>query len=123
MGGDWTEWCRSRDLAVEGDAVLVACGARRQKVTVKDVGDALEFRSVVARPAVVRRQHDLAISAWLRNRSTALVGFRIDYKDRLVAEAWAPKSGMTAAEFNLYLRAVAEESDRFEFQLSGQDVE
>jgi hypothetical protein len=123
MGADWTAWCRSRDLKVEADGVRVECGGRQQKVVINDAGDFFELQSVVARRALVQQQEDLAIRAWLRNRGTALVGFRIDHKDRLIAEAWVPKAGLTKAEFQLYVRAVAEESDRFEFQLTGQDVE
>ena len=60
---------------------------------------------------------------WKRNRATQLVGFRIDDRSRLVAEAWVLKIGVTPEEFQLYVRTVAKESDRFEFLLTGRDVE
>jgi hypothetical protein len=41
----------------------------------------------------------------------------------LIAEAWIPKAGLTAEEFQLYVRTVALESDRFEYVLTGKDVE
>ena len=42
---------------------------------------------------------------------------------RLVAESLVPKAGLTAEEFQLYARTVARESDRFEFELTGKDIE
>jgi hypothetical protein len=66
---------------------------------------------------------DAAVRAWVRNRSVMLVGFRVDERGRMVGESWVPKPGLTAAEFQFILRHLATESDRFEFQLSGQDHE
>ena len=59
----------------------------------------------------------------LRNRTAALVGFRIDNRSRLVGEAWVSKSGLTTEEFELYVRNLAAECDRFEFVLTGRDAE
>jgi hypothetical protein len=115
--------CGAREFEVDSPWVRVKCGERAHKVKVSEEADFYELRSVVARPAVVRTHPELAIEAWLRNRGTALVGFRIDNGNRLVAEAWVPKAGLTSDEFGLYLRAVAEESDWFEYQLTGRDVE
>ena len=53
---------------------------------------------------------------------TELVGFRIDARGRLIGEAWVPKAGVTSSEFTSYLRAVAAECDRFEYQLTGSDA-
>lgn len=33
-----------------------------------------------------------------------------------------PKAGLTGAEFGAYVRAVAAECDRFEYQLTGKDA-
>jgi hypothetical protein len=52
-----------------------------------------------------------------------LVGFRIDRQHRLVGEAWIPKAGLVAEEFQLYVRMLAAECDRFEYALTGKDVE
>ena len=96
---------------------------RTQRVSVSDAGDRYELSSIVARPAAVAEVPDAAMRAWRRNRSTHLVGFRIDKRGRLVGEAWAPKVGLTAAEFRFHVRQIARESDRFEFVLTGRDVE
>ena len=51
------------------------------------------------------------------------MGFRIDHRGRVVGEAWVPKAGLSAAEFQLYLRTAAVECDRFEYVLTGRDAE
>ncbi|HEU5178897.1 MAG TPA: hypothetical protein VFU24_15710, partial [Burkholderiales bacterium] len=59
------------------------------------------------------------LRAWRRNRSSQLVGFRVDQRGRLVGEAWVPKAGLSAQEFQVYVRRVAAECDRFEYLLTG----
>jgi len=58
---------------------------------------------------------------WLRNRRSQLVGFRIDEKGSLVAHGWTPEEGLTPEAFQLLVRTVAREADRYEFQLTGLD--
>jgi hypothetical protein len=40
-----------------------------------------------------------------------------------VGEAWIPKAGLTESEFQLYVRTLAIEADRFEYALTGRDSE
>jgi hypothetical protein len=61
--------------------------------------------------------------AWRRNRVSNLVGFRVDVKERLLAEAVAPLIGLTQEEFVVYLMAVGSEADRMELVLTAQDVQ
>lgn len=123
MTDSWTKHCRHRDFEVSGNDIVVALGDRAHKVTVVESSDSYLLVSVVIKKKLVNGLDDLALSVWARNRDTALVGFRIDHKERLVAEAWLPKTGLTTEEFRLRVRTVAQESDRFEFQLTGADVE
>lgn len=123
MAAEWHRLIRGRDFDVGADTVLVRLGERSQKLTVADESDHLVLSAVVARARVIRQFDDLHLRAWKRNRATQLVGFRIDSRERLVAEAVVPKAGLTAEEFQLYARTVARESDRFEFELTGKDVE
>ena len=125
MAADWVRLCsQAEDLAVSEPHVDVMFGdGRRHRVTVKDEGDSYLISGCVARQAVVTSIHDLPVRAWTRNRATQLVGFRIDRRLRLVGEAWLPKEGITREEFQLYLRRVAYECDRFEYLLSGRDAE
>lgn len=123
MGVEWHKLLRGRDFDLGADSVLVRLGERSQKLTITDEEDHLVLSAVVARAKVVRQLDDLLLRVWKRNRATQLVGFRIDSRDRLVAESVVVKAGLTAEEFQLYARTVARESDRFEFELTGKNVE
>jgi hypothetical protein len=124
MAADWVRFCRAKDLSIDESHIDVGLGNERQhRVTVEEGDDTYLISAFVVRQAVVASLPDLPIQSWLRNRVTALVGFRIDRQGRLVAEASVPKMGLTAGEFQLYVRTVAVESDRFEYILTGRDVE
>lgn len=125
MAADWVRYCnRADDLSVSEPHVDVTFGdGRRHRVTVKDEGDSYLIGGCVVRRAVVTSVADLPVRVWTRNRAAQLVGFRIDRRLRLVGEAWIPKEGLTPEEFRLYLRSVAYECDRFEYILSGRDLE
>ncbi len=118
---EWQAWCKAEDLAVDGDVVEVTVGrSRKHRITVEDCGDALRLTGVV----VGSRRSDqdgLEVEVWQRNRRLMLVGMRFDKQDRLIGESWAPKAGLVQDEFLLYLRTLARECDRYEFQLTGQD--
>jgi hypothetical protein len=121
---DWPRLCRAKDLLVDGRYVdVVFADQRRHRVSVADEGEAFRLSAVVARQALVRSTPELATRAWRRNRATTLVGFQIDERGRLIGETSVPKLGLTAEEFQLYLRGVAAECDRFEYLLTGRDVE
>lgn len=121
----WKQWCRGhQDITIQGGcAVLTFTGGRHQRVHVTDVGEAYELKGFVARQATLRNVPDAHLRAWERNRTTQLVGFRIDRRGRLVGESWVPKPGLDGSEFLHYLRRVAGECDRFEFILTGKDYE
>lgn len=123
MAVDWMRLLQGPDFAIDGNAVLVHLGKRSHKLHLEDRGESLQLRAVVLQPATARTIPDRALRAWRRNRITPLVGFRLDKRQLLIAEAWVPKVGLTAEELRLYARAVASESDRFEFELTGKDVE
>jgi hypothetical protein len=126
MAAEWTRLCKgARDLRVEGDTLDVrfAEGGRHHVVSVEDTGDAYRLVGIVARRGVVTSIPDLALRVWRRNRTTALTGFRIDAKMRLLGESWVPKVGLEAEEFQLWVRTVAAECDRLEHALTGRDDE
>lgn len=124
MGAEWPRLCRARDLSVEEPWVKVDLGDdRSHRVRVEDCGEKFLLSAVVVRQAVVTNGATLPLAAWKRNRATMLVGFRLDHRGRLVAEAWVPRLGLSPAEFQLYVRTVAVESDRFEYALTGRNVE
>lgn len=124
MAAEWIRLCRAKDFSIDEPHVDVRFeDERRHRVTVEDEGDAYRISSFVVRQAVVASLPDLPIQLWIRNRSTQLVGFRIDRQQRLVGETWIPKAGVTPEEFQLYVRTVAAECDRLEYVLTGRDTE
>ena len=124
MVADWTPFCEASDLTCDENRIEVAFGDDRSHiVTVETRSDSFILRAIVVRQATVLSHPDLPVQAWLRNRAVSLVGFRIDQKNRLVGEAWIPRVGLTAEEFQLFVRTVAIECDRFEYVLTGRDVE
>lgn len=124
MVAEWAEFCRTTDLAVEDSSVVITfADGRRHRVAVEEDAEEYLLRAFVARQSTVASLPDLPLKVWSRNRVVSLMGFRIDHRGRLVGEAWVPKVGITAREFQLYLRTVAVEADRFEYTLTGRDSE
>ena len=121
---DWKILSRANGFKINGDEICVSLGTgRKQVVQVADAEDTIHLLSFVARAVIVAQIEDAAIQAWQRNRAVALVSFRIDQKGRLLGESWVPKIGLNEIEFQLYVRTLAVECDRFEHQLTGRDVE
>jgi hypothetical protein len=121
---NWKTFCTEPALRVEEDKVRVVIETGRQQVIeVTATDDQIYLRSVIAKPAAVARFENAVLRAWQRNRTVSLVSFRVDEKDRLVGESWFPTIGLTREEFQIHLRTVAIECDRFEFQITGKDVE
>jgi hypothetical protein len=124
MAVSWTPLCRGRDLVISERGVeVVFADERRHRVTVEERDDAFLLSAIVARQSVVSSLKDVPLKVWQRNRATALVGFRLDQRGRLVGETIVPKIGLAADEFKLSVRSVATECDRFEFSLTGRDNE
>jgi len=124
MAAEWVRLCRRTSFVVDEPHVDVQLDdGRRHRLRIEEAPETYHVVGLVARQRVVASVPDVPVQAWLRNRATTLVGFRIDRQGRLIAESWVPKPGLTADEFQLYLRHVAAECDRFEYVLTGSDVE
>lgn len=124
MPREWTRWCKRAGLRVDGNLITVQFGdERRHQVRLHEEGDALRLVGVVARPTALQTAEAIALRSWRRNRSTQLVGFRIDDRGRLVGEAWVPTAGLTEDELVTYVHHVAAECDRLEYLLTGRDTE
>lgn len=105
------------------DIVITFRDERHHRVTVEVETEEYVLSALVARQSIVASLPDLPLQVWIRTRAVSLVGFRIDHRGRLVSEAWVPKAGITESEFQLYLRTLAVEADRFEYILTGRDAE
>jgi hypothetical protein len=104
--------------------VLIKLGDdRSHRVRVSESEDEFVLHAFVVRRSVVASIPDLPLRVWQRNRVMSMMGFRIDKHGRLVGEAWVPKAGLTNSEFQQYLRHLAVEADRFEYELTGRDSE
>ncbi len=126
MTTDWRSLCTSPRLEFAGDHVTVTFdGGRRHRVRVIETPDTFELHAIVARSSAIAemRGQPLPVRVWAHNRAAQLVSFRVDTRGRVCAVGWVAKAGLTAEEFQLVLRRVAAESDRFEFLLTGKDVE
>jgi hypothetical protein len=124
MSREWARLCKGAGFATSGDEIEVRfADERHHRVRVDDEGEAFRVVGVVARRAVVEGLENVALQAWRKNRSTQLVGFRLDDRGWLVGEAWIPKAGLSGEEFATYVRQVAAECDRLEYLLTGKDTE
>jgi hypothetical protein len=123
MSLDWSLLCDGSDFKIQGSEISVAFpDDRSHKVLLQESDDEYLLTANVARRALVATLPDLAISVWQRNRTVSLMGFRIDKLGRLIAESCVPKNGLTASEFQFYVRHLAIEADRLEYILSGSDT-
>lgn len=120
----WHRLCQASDLTREEHGVLVRFeGGRSHFVKVSETDDTIEMAAKIATTGQDSDPEGIAEALWRRNRSAQLVSFKTDRWRRVVATAWCPKAGLTAEEFQLVLRKLASESDRFEFLLTGRDRE
>ncbi len=85
------------------------------------------FRSFVLSASAETRTSDhrrrIAYRAWRLNGSKPLVTFAFDDKDRLIGLIEVPAATLDHEELDLYIETLARECDRFEYALTGADVE
>lgn len=125
MTSDWKSWCRGHsDLGVTGDVVEVRfAGERAHRVTVERSSHGWTLTARIASGAALNQLEHPELYVWQRNRTSQLVGFRIERNDRLMGEAWIPDDELTPEEFLLYVRTVASDCDRLEALITGRDDE
>jgi hypothetical protein len=122
MRDDWERYCNADDLLVKRGRVQVNfAGGRTHTVRVHPVNDDYLLTADIIHLGDAAYGADPYQEMWTRNRRSVLVGFRIDDDDILVAHGWTPKDALTAEAFQLLIRTVAREADRYEFQLTGSD--
>jgi len=125
MRTDWRQLSRAAGVAVTTNGLKVSLGGGRQHTLIVDEVDGdtavLRLWSVAAPARVVLHPEMTDIVAWERNRTSDLVGFKVDGRGRLIGEAWVPQIGLDAEEWAIYVRAVAEACDRVEYLLTGRD--
>lgn len=124
MTDNWLKMASVEDFSVDGSSVGVTLqDGRKHCVEVSKQANELVLRAFVVKQSVVNSLPELPLEIWKRNRSTSLVEFRIDKKNRLIAECRIPTHGLTSEEFQFCMRTIAVEADRLEFLLTGRDQE
>lgn len=137
---DWQLLTRGARLKTNGEEIVVSLPDERQQRVFVDErasdGRSLRIWSVVAKPSAVdaatelieapdgerlRPRDAVHLLAWDRNRTSDLVGFKIDPRGRLIGEAWVPAAGLDADEWGYYVRTLAWSCDRAEYLLTGGD--
>lgn len=82
------------------------------------------FSSLVARAGDVKEdRRSLAFRIWRRNALKPVVTFTIDRWERVIGLIEQPIESMHAGELRFYLETLARECDRFEYILTGTDVQ
>lgn len=124
MKVNWRTFCQGQRFSIDDNAVTVNFDSgRHHRVCIEETEETIEIHAVVAKAAAVREVADLPLRIWRHNRASQLVGFRQDSRGAVWASGWVAKAGVTKEEFLEVLRRLAAESDRFEFLLTGRDVE
>src|SRR5688500_7838669 len=111
MRADWRELATGApDLdASRGRIVVRLPNPRSHAVSVSESVDGYSLEAVIAGRHATSRIDAAAIKAWRRNRSSRVVGYRIDRRGRLVAHAWSSRAGITQELFQTIVRALARE--------------
>lgn len=124
MKVNWRAFCQGQRFSIDENTVTVNFdNDRHHRVCIEEADDMIELHALVAKAAVAKEVTDLPLRIWRHNRASQLVGFRQDLRGAVWAKGWVAKAGVTKEEFLAVLRRVAAESDRFEFLLTGRDVE
>ena len=124
MVASWRTLCKAPGFSVADTEIEVHLhDVRTHRVAVEEKDDCYVLTAVVLRRAARERAGVPAVRLWEMNRSLNLVGLRVDSKGRLMGEAWIPKLGVSPQEFQLVTKNLAVECDRYEFMLTGKDVE
>lgn len=124
MKPEWMRACRGAGMTVQGDFIDVPLGHEgRHRVHLLEEDDMVRLTAVVQRAVRVEHAADLEADVLDRNRASRLVGYRLDDRGRLVGEALLPAAGLEGEEIAFRLKVLAADCNRFEYALTGGDVE
>ncbi|MES2641354.1 MAG: YbjN domain-containing protein [Myxococcota bacterium] len=112
----------------DGAEYVVPVGARTQRLRIGLDGVHVVFSSVVARGSQLMdargsrcSEADVLADLWARNARVDTVSFSLDRHGRVVGRIEALLATLDDEELAFYVARLAEECDRFEFVLTGED--
>ena len=115
-------WVRyGRSVIVE-----ICDDGRKQRIRFKKDKDMYVFYSMIHKSSLIkgkRLRREIAYRAWRKNDMKDLVTFAFDDKDNLIGVIEQPALTLDHEELKLYIETLARECDRFEYILTGADVE
>ena len=74
-------------------------------------------------PSRIALKRDLIYRTWRKNALKELVAFTFDETGNLIGVIESPTDTLDDEEIVMYIDALAREADRFEYKLTGQDLE
>ncbi len=115
-------WIRS------GRSVIVELceDGRKQRIRLKRDKDIYVFYSMIHKGSLIkgkRLRREIAYRAWRKNDMKDLVTFAFDDRGNLIGVIEQPVLTLDHEELKLYIETLARECDRFEYILTGDDVE
>jgi hypothetical protein len=106
--------------------VQICDDGRKQRVRFKKYKDMYTFYSIIHKGRLIKGKklrREIAYLAWRKNDMKDLVTFAFDDKNNLVGVIEQPVITIDHEELKLYIETLARECDRFEYILTGDDVE
>lgn len=106
--------------------IAISGGSRQQKVNISRNSNLYEISSIVLRGKAIKNDknlYDIAYRAFRKNAHKELVNFSFDNNGNLVGLITQPVEYLHDAELKLYINVIAQECDRFEYKLTGEDKE
>jgi len=106
--------------------VQICDDGRKQRVRFKKEKNMYTFYSIIHKGRLIKGKklrREIAYRAWRKNYMKDLVTFAFDDKNNLVGVIEQPVITIDHEELRLYIETLARECDRFEYILTGDDVE
>jgi hypothetical protein len=106
--------------------VQICDDGRKQRVRFKKGKNMYTFYSIIHKGRLIKGKmlrREIAYRAWRKNDMKDLVTFAFDDKNNLVGVIEQPVITIDHEELKLYIETLARECDRFEYILTGADVE
>jgi len=122
--GDWRALCREEGWTIEGQRIEVPLANKRShRVFVEELAERLDLTARVAAARRLEAVEDVELLVWRRNARTRLVTFHVDRRGAVIGQVQLSREGLTRDELRLCVHTLANECDRMEHLLTGEDLE